>query len=329
MTSTSARLLTLLGLLETARAWSGPELAERLGVTTRTVRTDIERLRDLGYPVDAVPGVGGGYRLGAGAVLPPLLLDDDEAVAIVLGLIGVADGSVAGVEESSVRALTKLERILPPRLRARTTVLRQSTATVRRDDQRVDPATITAIATACRDHEGLRFDYTDAEGTITLRRVDPQRLVHHRRWYLVGYDTDRDDWRTFRLDRIRLRTPGGPRFRPRPDPDGDAAAYLARVFGERSRRIEVTVRLAAAAEEIVGWMRPEWGEVTPIDDRHCRFRTTTDSYEIAAISIGLIGVPFEILDPPEFADYVRAMGHRLIDAAAGTAGPCQSFVTRE
>lgn len=316
MTSTSSRLLTLLGLLETARAWSGPELAERLGVTTRTVRTDIERLRDLGYPVSAAPGVGGGYRLGAGAVLPPLLLDDDEAVAIVLGLIGVADGSVAGVEESSVRALAKLEQILPPRLRARASVLRHSTATVRQVDQQTDPTTITAIANACRDHEGLRFDYTDVEGTTALRRVEPQRLVYHRRWYLVGFDTARDDWRTFRLDRIRLRTPGGPRFRPRPDPDGDAAAYLARVFGERWRRIQVTVRLAVPAAEIIGWMRPDWGEVTAIDDRYCLFRTASDSYEVAAISIGLIGVPFEIIDPPEFAEYVSAMGHRLIDAAS-------------
>lgn len=318
MTSTSARLLTLLGLLESGRPWSGPELADRLGVTSRTVRTDIERLRDLGYPVDAVSGVGGGYRLGAGAVLPPLLLDDDEAVAIVLGLIGVADGSVTGVEESSVRALTKLERILPPRLRARAAVLRDATATVHRTDQHTDPTTITAIANACRDHEGLRFDYTTAEGTTALRRVDPQRLVYHRRWYLVGFDTDRADWRTFRLDRIRLRTPGGPRFMPRPDPDGDAAAYLARVFGEHGQRVRVSVRLAVPAAEIIAWMRPDWGEVTAIDDQHCLFRTAADSFEIAAISIGLIGVPFEILDPPEFAAYVRAMGERLIDAAATT-----------
>lgn len=318
MTSTSARLLTLLGLLEGSRAWSGPELAERLGVTTRTVRTDVERLRDLGYPVQAVSGVGGGYRLGAGAVLPPLLLDDEEAVAIVLGLIGVADGSVTGVEESSVRALAKLERLLPPRLRARTAVLRDSTATVRRSDPRIDPATITAIANACRDHDGLRFDYTTTEGVTALRRVDPQRLVHHRRWYLVGYDTERDDWRTFRLDRIRLRTPGGPRFRPRPDPDGDAAAYLARVFGEHARRIQVTVTLEVPAAEVVGWMQPEWGEVTAIDDRTCRFRTASDSYELAAISIGLIGVPFQVVEPPEFAEYVRAMGRRLL-AAAGAS----------
>ncbi|MFC7623838.1 helix-turn-helix transcriptional regulator [Microlunatus sp. GCM10028923] len=314
MTSTSARLLTLLGLLEAARTWSGPELAERLGVTTRTVRTDVERLRDLGYPVDAVSGVGGGYRLGAGAVLPPLLLDDDEAVAITLGLVGVADGSVTGIEESSVRALTKLERILPPRLRTRAAAIRDSTATVRRADSRIDPAMITAIANACRDHEGLRFDYTTGEGVTALRHVDPQRLVHHRRWYLVGYDTDRADWRTFRLDRIRLRTPGGPRFRPRPDPDGDAAAYLDRVFGERARRVQVTVTLEVPAAEVVDWLRPEWGEVTAIDDRHCRFRTASDSYELAAISIGLIGVPFRVEEPPEFAEYVRAMGHRLLDA---------------
>ncbi|GAB3749971.1 helix-turn-helix transcriptional regulator [Microlunatus parietis] len=315
MTSTSARLLTLLGLLESSRAWSGPELADRLGVTTRTVRTDVERLRDLGYPVQAVSGVGGGYRLGAGAVLPPLLLDDEEAVAIVLGLVGVADGSVTGIEESSVRALTKLDRILPPRLRARAAVLRDSTTTVRRADPRIDPATITAIANACRDHQGLRFDYTTVEGVTALRRVDPQRLVHHRRWYLVGYDTDRDDWRTFRLDRIRLRTPGGPRFRPRPDPDGDAATYLARVFGEHARRVQVTVTLEVPAAEVIGWMRPEWGEVTAIDERSSQFRTAADSYELAAISIGLIGVPFRVVEPPSFADYVRAMGQRLLDAA--------------
>jgi len=233
MSETSARLLKLLSLLQTPREWTGTELAERLGVTTRTIRRDVERLRELGYPVHATRGTAG-YRLGAGASLPPLLLDDEEAVAVVVGLRTAAGGSVAGLEEPSLRALTKLEQVLPSRLRYRVTTLH--TATVRAGDEpgpRVAAETLMAVAEACRRRERLRFDYTDAHGAETVRTVEPQTLVSFgRRWYLVAFDLDRSEWRTFRVDRLRPRTPTGPRFEPRPLPYDDVATYVARQLSQ-------------------------------------------------------------------------------------------------
>ena len=177
MLETSARLLRLLSLLEARRDWTGPQLAERLGVTTRTVRNDIERLRNLGYPVDAAPGVSGGYRLGMAATLPPLLLDDDEAVAVAIGLRTAAGGTVAGIEESSVRALVKLERLLPSRLRRRIGTLATAIVTLPGSGVPVDAGTLTAIAAACRDHERLRFGYHSHDGADTVRVTEPHRLV--------------------------------------------------------------------------------------------------------------------------------------------------------
>src|SRR6266545_2546717 len=216
MLETSARLLRLLSLLQARRDWSGPDLADRLGVSARTVRRDVERLRSLGYPVHATSGTAGGYRLGAGAALPPLLLDDDEAVAVAVGLRTAAGGSVAGIEETSVRALVKLEQVLPSRLRHRVNALWTSTVPVPvpGDGATVDAEVLTAIAGACRDHQRLRFDYRDHGGSASVRTVEPHRLVcWGRRWYLLAWDTDRNDWRTFRVDRLQPRTPTGYRLR--------------------------------------------------------------------------------------------------------------------
>src|SRR3954466_9885333 len=216
MLETSARLLRLLSLLQARRDWTGTELATRLGVTTRTVRNDIGRLRALGYPVDARPGVAGGYRLGTGGALPPLLLDDDEAVAVVVGLRTAASGSITGIEESSVRALAKLQQVLPSRLRHRAGAFQAYALAAPSDGPRVDPDVLTVIAGACRDHERLRFDYQTHGGATSQRSVEPYRLVNdRRRWYLVAWDLGRDDWRTFRIDRMKLRTPTGPRFTSR------------------------------------------------------------------------------------------------------------------
>src|SRR6266852_1803753 len=208
MLETSARLLRLLSLLEARRDWTGPQLAERLGVTTRTVRNDVERLRQLGYPVDAAPGVSGGYRLGMGAALPPLLLDDDEAVAVAIGLRTAAGGAVAGIEESSVRALAKLERLLPSRLRRRIGTLAAAMIALPGSGAPVEAGVLTAIAAACRDHERLRFDYHAHDGADTVRLTEPHRLVSSgRRWYLLAWDVDKRDWRTFRVDQMGLRLP--------------------------------------------------------------------------------------------------------------------------
>src|SRR5438067_4262924 len=209
MLETSARLLRLLSPLQTPREWTGTELAERLDVTTRTVRNDVERLRELGYPVHGTRGSAGGYRLGAGAAVPPLLLDDEEAVAVAVSLSTATGGGITGIEETSLRALAKLEQVLPSRLRRRVEALRTYAVPVPPDSPgpRVDAEILTLVTAACRDHERLRFDYASHDGSQSRRLVEPYRLVHWgRRWYLVGWDVDRTDWRTFRVDRLRPRT---------------------------------------------------------------------------------------------------------------------------
>ena len=233
MLDTSARLLRLLSLLQSRPDWTGPELAERLGVTTRTIRNDIGRLRELDYPVDARAGVAGGYRLGRGASLPPLLLDDEEAVAVAVGLRTAAGSAVSGIEDASVRALMKLQQVLPSRLRHRTRAF-EAAVQAPVPGPLVDAEVLTLLASACRDREVVRFDYRAHDGRSARRRTEPYRLVsHHRRWYLVAWDLDRDDWRTFRLDRVTPRTPTGPRFAPRPiPPDPEVIEQVRRVTGE-------------------------------------------------------------------------------------------------
>jgi predicted DNA-binding transcriptional regulator YafY len=230
MLETSARLLRLLSLLQAHREWSGADLADRLGVTPRTVRRDVDRLRELGYPVHSARGTAGGYRLGAGAQLPPLLLDDEEAVAVAVGLRQAA-GGVEGIEETSVRALAKLEQVLPDRLRRRVSALSSFTVPMPGTGRgpSVDPAVLIELAGACRDAQRLRFTYRDHGGTVTRRTAEPHRLVAaQRRWYLVAWDVDRDDWRTYRADRITPTPPHGPRFTPRRPPADDLAEYVSR-----------------------------------------------------------------------------------------------------
>jgi predicted DNA-binding transcriptional regulator YafY len=307
---TSARLLRLLSLLQARPDWAGPELAGRLGVTTRTVRNDVERLRRLGYPVHATPGAAGGYRLGAGAAMPPLLLDDDEAVAVALGLRTAAGGSVTGIEETSLRALAKLEQLLPSRLRHRVRALQASTVEVPAAGPTVDAGLLAAIAAACRDHLGLRFDYRDHDGSTTRRSVEPHRLVHDRgRWYLVAWDTDRRDWRTFRADRIRLRTPGGPRFTPREPPNGDAVTHLLRGVGSATWRYRARVKVHAAAETLAGRLPPAV-TVEPVDERTCFVSVGSDTPQMLALYLGMLDADFEVGDAPELASQLRALADR-------------------
>lgn len=226
----TGRALHLLSLLQTHRLWSGADLAERLDVTERTVRRDVDRLRDLGYPVDATPGSDGGYRLAAGAHLPPLLFDDEEAVAVVVGLRMAAGAAVTGIEDSSVQALAKVEQALPDRLRRRVTALDDSIVSLQRtrDDRRtVDPAALSLLAATCRDHEEVRFDYQRPEGDHSKRLVEPHQLLSAGHlWYLIAWDLRRNDWRIFRLDRLSNVSRAGARFAPRDIPGGDAAAFL-------------------------------------------------------------------------------------------------------
>ncbi|SDG28260.1 Predicted DNA-binding transcriptional regulator YafY, contains an HTH and WYL domains [Sinosporangium album] len=316
---TSARLLRLLSLLQMRREWPGPELAERLGVAPRTVRRDVERLRNLGYPVHATPGVLGGYRLGPGASMPPLLLDDDEVIAVALGLRLAAAGTIKGIEENSALALAKIEQVLPSRLRHRVDALHSSTMAIAAGGPVVDPAVLTAVASACRDRETLRFDYTGHHGTSTRRRTEPHRVVSWgRRWYLVAWDLDRDDWRTFRLDRIEPRTPTGPRYEPRDPPDGDIAAYLTRRIGHAMWPIEARVRVHAPAAALEGRAA---GDVQPETDATCLLTLRGDSLPGIAGFLTMLDHDFDVLDPPELADHVRALAARY--AQAVRPGPAQ------
>ena len=316
MTDTSSRLLKLLSLLQTRRDWPGEELARRLEVSGRTIRRDVERLRGLGYPVDALTGPAGGYRLHAGTAMPPLLLDDDEAVAIAVGLRSAAGASVSGIEETSVRALVKLEQVLPPHLRRRVHALGAATATLAATGPRVDPEALTVIASACRDLERIRFEYSTREGARSRRRVEPHSLVNlGSRWYLVAWCCDREDWRTFRMDRIERPVPAGARFARRELPDGDAAAFVAANLYGAVQRYQARVTLHAPADEVLGRTPRLYGDVEPIDERSCEYRTSDESLDWLVMRIGMLGVDFEVHEPPELAERFRALAGRYARAA--------------
>jgi predicted DNA-binding transcriptional regulator YafY len=323
MWETSARLLKLLSLLQARRDWSGADLAVRLEVSERTVRRDVERLRDLGYPVHASRGTDGGYRLGAGAAMPPLLLDDDEAVAVAVGLRTAARSPVTGIEETSVRALAKLENILPSRLRRRVSALADYTVPIPPDSPAppVDPTVLTTLASACRDHERLRFDYRSHDGSSTVRSVEPYRLVSWgRKWYLVAWDTERDDWRTFRVDRIEPRTPGGPRFTPREFP-GDVAAYVARGVSAAGYRFQARITVHAPAEVVAARINPAIGVVEGIDEHSCVLSTGADSVETVAVYAGLLDADFTVSEPPELVERLRMLADRYRRAAGAGVAP--------
>ncbi|MEU6382118.1 YafY family protein [Streptomyces bauhiniae] len=317
-TDTPARLLTLLSLLQTPREWPGGELAGRLGVSRRTVRRDIDRLRELGYPVQASKGAEGGYRLVAGKAMPPLVLDDEEAVAIAVGLRAGAGHAVEGVDEASVRALAKLEQVLPARLRRQVATLQAATTPLTSGDgATIAPETLTVIASAVAGHERLRFAYRAGDGSESRRLTEPYRLVSTgRRWYLVAYDLDREDWRTFRVDRVGDPFATGARFTPRELPSGDAAEYLRRSIRRRTETWEFTVRFAASAERIAARV-PHWfGAPEPDGPGHCLLHGTTgDPVEWLAVRLAMAGHEFTVRSPDVLADAVRELGSRLLRAA--------------
>jgi predicted DNA-binding transcriptional regulator YafY len=321
MSETSSRLLEMLSLLQGRRDWPGSELADRLEVSPRTIRRDIDRLRRLGYPVESLTGPAGGYRLRAGTAMPPLLLDDDEAIAIAVGLRTAARASVTGIEETAVRALVKLEQVLPAHLRRRVAALSEATFTSPAAGPTVDPQDLTVIATACRDSECLRFAYRRRDGTDSRREVEPQAVVNHgRRWYLVAWDRDRKDWRTFRLDRLVKPASTGVRFVSRELPGNDAAAYVERSIADRPYRYEARVVLRASAAEITKRIPTYWGTIEPIDAETCEFSAGDDDLGWLALRVAMLGVDFEVAEPPELADHLRELAARLSRAgASGTA----------
>jgi predicted DNA-binding transcriptional regulator YafY len=315
MWQTSTRLLQLLAMLQARRDWSGRDLASRLEVSTRTIRTDIERLRDLGYPVDATPGVGGGYRLGHGTTMPPLLLDDEEVVAVAVALRSTAGAGVTGIEEASLRALVKLEQMLPSRLRHRIDAVRAATVSVPGTGPSVDPEVLSAIAGAIRASERLRFDYVDHDGRETVRTAEPQRLVvWGRRWYLLAWDVDRDDWRTFRVDRIKPRTPTGPRFRPRTLTDDQAAEQVQRGAGRATWRYRARIRLHAPVDQVRALL-PLAVDISADGPDRCIMEAGSDTPHQLALYIGLLDTDFDILEPPNLAEAFLRLAERYQRAA--------------
>lgn len=313
MRDTSARLLALLGLLQSRPDWSAAELADRLDVTDRTVRKDVARLRDLGYPVTAGRGPGGRYRLGSGAKVPPLLLDEEEAVAVVVGL-RVATG-IAGFEESGARALTKLEQVLPDKLRRRLAALRDATSAgpVNTDsnveDPAVDPDVLNELAGAIRDRQGLRCYYRDEP-----REVEPYHLVSwQRRWYLVGRDPGTGAWSPYRVDWLQLRVPGGRHFAPTEFP-GDLTEFVVREVARTGWSVHVRIRVHAPAGEVLDRINPAVGTVEPVSASESDLVTGGDSIEVVAVWISMLGLDFSVAEPPELVESLRALSRRYARA---------------
>ena len=312
--TTSARLLRLLSLLQSRPYWGGPELAERLGVTTRTVRRDVTRLRELGYPVDAAPGEAGGYRLGNGADLPPLLLDDDEATAVAVALGVTTGGAVRGIEEPALAALAKLDRLLPPRLRSRVDALRTSTTTQAPTADAVDAEVLVQLAQGCDGHERVVIDYTDRDGRTSERRLEPYRLVATgRRWYLLAMDVDRADWRTFRVDRVAGARRTGHRFVPVPDPP-DPATTVSEAISTAPYRYHAVIAfpwtsrddLARRVPATVGTIRR-----APRGRTGCVLRTGADSLDALAGHLVALGLDFEVEAPAELQAHLADVAARL------------------
>jgi predicted DNA-binding transcriptional regulator YafY len=309
---TSSRLLLLLGYLQSRPVWSGSELVALLGVTDRTLRKDIERLRALGYPVDAMRGPGGGYRLGRHGQLPPLLLSDDEAVAVAVGLANA--GSAPGLAEASASAMAKLERTLPDRLQRRVGALRSSTdvgpanTTTNEPEAPVDPDLLAQLAAAISAREGVRFDHEGAERPVT---ADPYRLVNwQQRWYLVAREHPERKWRVFRVDWMRLRFPGAARFAPEPLPGGDYAALVLRHVASTGWKVHARVLVDAPAEVVLSRINPAVGVVETVDDGHCVLVTGADSLETVAVWIGMLGIDFHVDEPPELVEHLRVLARR-------------------
>lgn len=310
MLETSARLLALLGLLQARTDWTGAELAGRLDVSDRTVRKDVDRLRALGYPVEAVRGPGGHYRLGAGSKLPPLLLDEEEAVAVVVGL--QSGTSMPGIEETSARALAKLEHVLPEKLRRRVDAVRAAVTAgpdntdTNVEDPVVDPVMVAEVAAAIRDREEVRFDHRGAR-----HQVEPYRLVSwERRWWMVGRDAATDTWAPYRLDLMEIRRPGGRRFTPQHLPGEDYTAFVLREVAHSGWNVHARIAVDAPAEDVMARINPAVGVVETVDDEHCVLVTGADSVEMIAVYIGLLGLDFHVTEPPELVEQLRTLGER-------------------
>ncbi len=316
MLETSARLLRLLSLLGSRRFWAGAELAERLEVTPRTLRRDVEKLRELGYPVSSSTGLSGGYALSAGAALPPLLLEPNEALAVALGLRHAASSTVSGMEEATVQALAKLEQVLPKRLRRRVAALHASISPLSMGGPHVDASLLTTLAGACRDQELVTFRYEDAQGRVTRRRVEPHGMVHAgSRWYLAAWDRDREAFRTFRLDRVGAIGLTSRPFTRRPIPEGSAAAYVSRSVASSAYECSVRVILHGSYDELAQRVPPLAARLRPAGEERCLLESGGHHLPTIVLHIGRLGVDFEVLEPPELVDELRVLSRRFARAA--------------
>lgn len=311
---TTERVLTLLGLLQQRRVWTGPELAERLGVTPRTVRRDVERLRTLGYPVQASQGVGGGYQLGPGKDLPPLLLDDQEAIATAVSLLAGAGAAVAGAGDAALRALTKLDQVLPTRLRHEVRALSGSVESFGGGRTAVEPEVLMTLARACRDEVEAGFDYPSAS-QLRRRRVEPHRLVaSDRRWYLLAYDLDRDGWRSFRVDRMTDVCARTWHFRPREAPD--AATYVQEAVASRVYPHQARFLVHAPADTVRAQIPASAAVVRPRDSERCEVLSGAGNLDFVLMHVLLLGHDFEVLSPAELGERCRVLANRLLSAGA-------------
>jgi predicted DNA-binding transcriptional regulator YafY len=315
VSETTQRAFRLLALLQARPVWTGTELADRLGVTTRSIRRDVERLRELGYPVHATQGAGGGYQLGQGKALPPLLLDDEEAVAVAVSLRLAAGGTVAGASEAAVRTLTKLDQVMPARLRSEVRAIQDSIATLQPPGATVDGDILLLVARACRDTVRVRFGYRAHDGTTSERRVEPYRLVVvGPRWYLFAFDVDRDDWRTFRLDRVSDVSVTTWRYRPRPH--DDPVSYVQRSVVSSPYRHTARVRVHAPAEVLAGQVAPRSAVVEPLDAGTSLLVAGADSLSGLAFHLAWLGHDFEVLEPAELREAMTTLADRLLRAAS-------------
>jgi len=324
----TGRALQLLSLLQTHRLWRGSELAERLEVTKRTVRRDVDRLRDLGYPIDATPGTDGGYRLAAGAHLPPLVLDDDEAVAVAVGLRAAAGAAISGIEDTSVQALVKIEQLLPNHLRRRVSALNANAVSLRRAhhaQEVVDPDALSVLASGCRDHEQVSFKYRSRDGEDSRRLVEPHQLVAaDHLWYLVAWDVRRTDWRTFRVDRLNGAQPAGVRFKPRDIPGGNGAAYLAASVAAIPHEFETLVAVSAPYAQVAGAL--SWVEHTPVDTEpeSCTIRLRAGKVDQLVMAVARLALSATVrVEPGTVAGEVDALIARISRPADPERGSTQ------
>ncbi|KQQ03476.1 MULTISPECIES: helix-turn-helix transcriptional regulator [unclassified Rathayibacter] len=329
MSRTTGRTLELLGLLQTRRDWSGAELCGRLGVSARTLRRDVDDLRGLGYGIDSVPGVGGGYRLGIGASVPPLVLSTEEAVAIAVGLRAAASTTVTGIEDAAARALVKLEQSLSAGTRERITAVERAVLTLGGSVEPVDLDTVVTIARAIRDARSLRIDYTRHDGEEVRRTIQPHRIVHTgSRWYVVARDADRDAWRTLRLDRLVPRLPLAEPFTPQAVPDEAVRDFASRSISVAPYPHRYRVRMHAPAARVSALFGPAVARVTAVDEGSCELEAGAASPEQFALYIGTAGIDFDVLEGEDLRAALATIGERLIRAGLSPREPASAAPPR-